>query len=93
MGRLVITHSSYIDGLIEVLKKVSKIKNIQTVTPGVLKKARGKSEHLRIKVSIKTIGGFKLIARKGSMTQEVFVITKVDQKELQKMIENVLKNH
>ena len=86
MARLVITHSTYIDGLVSWLKSLSKIKGIKTITPGVIKKTKGKSEQLKINVSTKIKGGFKLIARKGRLVQEVFLITEKNEEELRESI-------
>ena len=82
MGRVVLTHSTYIEGLIPILKKLSKVENIKTITPGVIKKTKGKSVQLNIRISTKIMGGYKLIARKGTSVQEVFVITTLDRSSL-----------
>ena len=82
MGRLVITHSTYIEGLVPWLKKLAAKEGIKTVTPGVIANGKGRSEMLVIRVTTKTIGGYKLIARKGKETQEIFVITKKDRDSL-----------
>ena len=83
MGRVVITHSTYIDGLIPVLKKLAKNNRIKTVTPAIISKVRGRSTKLVIRVSVMTIGGFKAIARKGQSAQEIFINTDMQMDELQ----------
>ena len=40
-----------------------------------------------IKVTIKTNEGFKLLARKGKLVQEVFIITSLEEKEIKEVIE------
>ena len=82
MGRLVITHSTYIQGLIPWLQNLAESKKIQTVTPGEIRTTKGRSENLKIRVSTSIQGGYKLIARKGRMVQEVFVITGLDKEDL-----------
>ena len=82
MGRIVITHSTYIEGLVDRLKMLAKDKDIQTITPGKISKAKGRRELLEIKVTTKTKGGHKLIARRGNSVQEVFVITQLDKESL-----------
>jgi len=86
LGRVVITHSTYIDGLIPVLKKLAANKNIKTVTPATISKAKGRSPKLIIRLSIKTISGFKAIARKGQSAQEIFISTDLGKDELKKLL-------
>ena len=86
MARLIITHSTYIDGLIPVLKKLANSSKIKSITPGVINKAKRRSEGLKIRVSIKTDKGFKLITRNGSQVQEVFIITNLNKEELDELI-------
>ncbi len=83
MGRVVKTHSTYIKGLIPWLSALSKYNDIQTITPAAIKKVRGKNHGLDIRISTRILGGFKAIARKGMTMQEVFIITKLDKKELE----------
>ncbi len=78
MGRLVITHSTYLEGLIPWLKALAREKTIKSVTPGSIQKVRGRSEQLQLRISRKTVSGYKLVARKGSSAQEVYVITESD---------------
>ena len=86
MGRLVITHSTYVEGLIPWLKLLAKDPEIQTITPGVISRVRGRSSDLPLRVSIPVTGGFKVLARKGTSAQEVFVVTQLDKDELLKRI-------
>ena len=87
MGRLVHTHSTYVKGLIELLKRLAKENGIYTITPGVISRVRGHKEKLKITITRETIGGYKLIARKGRSAQEVYITTKYDQDELREKIE------
>ena len=86
VGRVVITHSTYIDGLIPVLKKLAINKRIKTITPAIISKVRGRSSKLVIRVSVMTIGGFKAIARKGQSAQEIFINTDMQMDELQYLL-------
>ena len=88
LGRVVITHSTYVDGLIPWLKSLAKDRRIQTVTPAVINRVRGRSQTLQLRVSTPTRGGFKLMARKGSSVQEVFVVTELEQSQLQKVVDD-----
>ena len=86
MGRVVITHSTYIEGLIPVLKKLALHESIKTVTPAIISKVRGRSSKLTIRVSVITIGGYKAIARKGQSAQEIFITTDMNIDELRYLL-------
>ena len=86
MGRVVLTHSTYIKGLIEWAQKLSEHKSIKTITPGVIGKTRGISEKLNIRITRSFKGGYKLIARKGKTYQDLFITTKLDYYNLNKII-------
>ena len=88
MGRVVITHSTYVEGLIPWLKSLSREEAIQTITPAVIAKVKGRCQTLQLKVSVPIRGGFKLVARKGSSVQEVFVVTGLDRRALQAVVEH-----
>ena len=86
MGRVVLNHSTNIEGLIPVLKKLALNKSINMVTPAIISRVRGRSSHLVIRVSVKTINGYKAIARKGNTAQEVFISTNLSKDELKKLL-------
>ena len=86
MGRLVLNHSTNLEGLIPILQKLSLNINIKTITPGVISRVRGRSSKLIIRLSVKTINGYKAIARKGQTAQEVFISTELNKDELNKII-------
>jgi hypothetical protein len=85
-GRLVLNHSTHIPGLITVLQRLTGTAGISTIIPGRLYTAGGKEAKLALRVTVPTEGGFKLIARKGSQTQEVFVVTDLDAETLRAAI-------
>ena len=87
MGRLVLNHSTYIEGLIPVLQKVALDINIKMITPAAISRAKGRSSKLIIRLSVKTINGYKAIARKGKTAQEVFISTDLSKEELKKAID------
>ena len=91
MGRIVITHSTYIEGLIPILKKLASNEQIKTVTPASISKVRGRSSHLTIRISVSTINGYKAIARKGKTAQEVFISTEISKKDLECLISSYCK--
>ncbi len=86
MGRIVITHSTYIEGLIPILKKLASNERIKTITPATISKVRGRSSKLIIRISIDTISGFKAIARKGHSAQEIFISTDMNKDELKYLL-------
>ena len=87
MGRVVLNHSTHIDGLIPVLKKLALNNRVKTITPAIISRAKGKSSNLVIRVSIQTINGYKAIARKGKTAQEVFISTDLSKDELKELLE------
>ena len=86
MGRVVITHSTYLEGLIPLLRQLAKAEGIDTVTPAVISRVRGRSPSLRLRVSAPILGGYKLVARRGGSAQEVFVITAWSRETLQEYL-------
>ena len=87
LGRVVITHSTYVEGLIPWLKSLAGEKGIQTITPAVINRVRGRSQSLQLRVSTTIRGGYKLVARKGSSVQEVFIVTNLEESQLQSALE------
>ncbi len=91
MGRLVITHSTYLEGLIPLLRRLVRSPEIDTITPAVISRVRGRAPELRLRVSIPITGGWKLVARRGSSAQEVFVVTALDQASLETLIAETMR--
>ena len=90
MGRVVITHSTYVEGLIPLLRKLALHPQVDTVTPAVISRVRGRSQGLRLRISAPLIGGWKLVARRGSSAQEVFLTTNLDREALQSAVNDLL---
>jgi hypothetical protein len=89
MGRLVITHSTYLEGLIPLLKRLVEEVGIETVTPAVICRVRGRCVGLRLRISTPITGGFKLVARRGASAQEVFVVTDWERQRLQEHLDRL----
>lgn len=89
-GRLVWNHSTHLPGLIPILEKLVDCEGIGTITPGRIKTARGRCPHLKLRVSVPIRGGYKVIARQGKTVQEVFIITPLEQKQLEKAIASLI---
>ena len=86
LGRVVITHSTYVDGLLPWLRALSHETDIQTITPAVISRVRGRSPELQLRVSTPIQGGYKLVARKGTSVQEVFVVTSMSRPDLEQAV-------
>lgn len=91
MGRLVITHSTYVEGLIPVLRRLAAESAIDTVTPAVISRVRGRSAGLQLRLSTPITGGHKLMARRGTSAQEVFVVTALSREQLNIVLQKVLR--
>ena len=89
MGRVVITHSTYLEGLIPLLRQLARAEGIDTVTPAVISRVRGRSPGLRLRVSTPIRAGYKLVARRGGSAQEVFVITAWSREALQEHLDQL----
>ncbi|MBD2102302.1 DUF2103 domain-containing protein [Leptolyngbya sp. FACHB-261] len=89
-GRVVLNHSTHVPGLIPILHELARRDGIQTITPGVLSSARAQAPRLILRISTPIRGGFKLQARKGKTVQEVFVITRLSQVDLESAVAQVL---
>jgi hypothetical protein len=88
MGRLVITHSTYVEGLIPLLRRLAAEEGIDTVTPAVISRVRGRTPLLTLRISTAIRGGHKLVARRGNSAQEVFVVTGWPRQQLQDWLES-----
>ncbi len=93
MARLVLNHSTNIEGLIKWLRNLSKEKKIHTITPARLYKSKNNAERLSIRISRKTTEGYKLIARKGQLTQEIYLVTKEKEENIAKLISDTDPSH
>ena len=89
-GRLVLNHSTHVPGLIALLEKLTHYPGIQTITPGVIASVRSHSPHFKLKISVPIRGGYKAIARQGKTAQEVFVLTTLEQADLEAAIAQIM---
>jgi hypothetical protein len=72
------------------LKQLASHPLIDTVTPAVIGRVRGRSPGLRIRVSTPILGGFKLVARRGGSAQEVFVVGRCSRDDLESVLASLL---
>jgi hypothetical protein len=88
LSRVVLNHSTHIDGLIAVLKRIEH-SSVNTIVPGRLSRVVGGPEkRLTFRVSSSVVGGWRVIAQRGSQLQEVFCSgTALSQEELLRVLE------
>jgi len=89
-GRVVLNHSTHVPGLIPILERLARYTGVGTVTPGVIRQAKGHIPTLQLKLSVPILGGFKAIARRGRTVQEVFILTELSQEQLEWAIAQVI---
>ena len=70
----------------DLLKALSHETEIQTITPAVISRVRGRSPELQLRVSTPITGGYKLVARNGTSAQEVFVVTSMSRPDLEQAV-------
>jgi len=85
-GRVVMNHSTHIPGLINVLNRLVETDGVFTVVPGQLSKGKANAAGLVLRVQAPTDQGFRLVARKGTQIQEVFVVSDLEKETLEAAI-------
>ncbi|GJQ11318.1 hypothetical protein GpartN1_g3109.t1 [Galdieria partita] len=90
-ARIVVNHSTYIPGLIKALELLSEEPCVQTIVPGRLRNGKSRSPHLLLRVTTTTPTGFKLLARKGTTVQEVFIVTSAERQFIEELVNKVNK--
>lgn len=90
-ARIVVNHSTHIPGLIKTLEVLSQEPCVQTIVPGRLRNGKSRSPHLLLRVTTKTHTGFKLLARKGTTVQEVFIVTSAERQVIEGIVNKVNK--
>ena len=91
LARVVLNHSTHVEGLIGVLKTVP-FSACETLVPGRLKRVKGSGcgSVLTFRVSVPVSGGYRVLAQRGTSLQEVFATTKLSQEALQSALEAAL---
>ena len=89
-GRLVWNHATHLPGLIPILEKLIKYQGITTITPGRIRKTRSHIPKMKLRVSVPIRGGYKVIARQGKTVQEVFILSTLEQSELEQAIAKLI---
>jgi hypothetical protein len=88
-ARIVLNHSTHVPTLIVALEAVARAAGprISTLVPGRLSKCRGHTPLLTLAVTVPTRGGHRILARAGSLVQEVFATTPLDSAQLQEVLD------
>ncbi len=91
LARVVLNHSTHVEGLIAVLKAVPHAA-CETLVPGRLKRVVGSGQGscLTFRVSVPVPGGYRVLAQRGTSLQEVFATTKLSPEALQAALEAAL---
>ena len=89
-GRLVWNHSTHLPGLIPILEKLIECEGVSTITPGRIKQTRSHIPKMKLRVSVPIRGGYKVIARQGKTVQEVFILSTLEQSQLERAIADLL---
>jgi len=85
--KIVLNHSTHIPGLLPMLSRLIAMveqneHSVSTVVPGRVSQSNGRSVPLSFRVTTSVKGGWKIVARKSSMVQEVFFVTDASRIEL-----------
>ena len=88
-SRIVLNHSTHIEGLIDALARAGRARAAQVAAfvPGRLARTRGHAERLSLAVTVPVAGGPRVLARRGSLVQEVFVSTALGAPALQQLLD------
>ena len=87
-----LTHSTFIPGLVPLMEKLASHGDIHTIIPGRLAQTRGRVKSPTLDARVTTSlrgGGHKVLVRKGSTVQEVFVKGDLEKPELASTLERL----
>lgn len=82
-ARVTRNHSTICEGLPEVIEVLQRCEGIKTIVPGRIFTAKSSREHFSLRVAAQTGQGWRLTARRGQTVQEVFVVTDLDEEQIQ----------
>ena len=90
-ARLVLTHSTHVEGLIEALRRVPH-SDCSTLVPGRISfvKGSGKGGGLTLRVTVPVPGGHRVLAQRGTSLQEVFATTHLSKEALHTVLQSTL---
>lgn len=89
-GKLKIEHS-IIDGLRPGLESIlTDAAGIRSVIPGVIRPVRDARGKPTIRITVRTMNGWKAIALSAGARQELFISTALSKEELEKIVRDAL---
>jgi hypothetical protein len=91
LARVVLTHSTHVEGLVAALKAVPYAA-CETLVPGRIKTVSGSGTGgcLTLRVTVPVPGGFRVLAQRGTSLQEVFATTRLSKEELHAALQAAL---
>ncbi|GMH52004.1 hypothetical protein TrST_g8241 [Triparma strigata] len=91
---LVLNHSTHIPCLIPFLRRLLDEQSlIKKVVPGRLSRSRSSIDRFTVRVTSDSLGGFKCLAREGTLVQEVFFSTPLSREELEGILQEKRKDN
>ena len=90
-GKLKIEHS-IIDGVQEVLERLTANPEIRAIIPGVIRPVRDARGKIQIRITVPTQNGWKAIALSAGARQELFISTPWTKEQLAVAIEKALED-
>lgn len=78
-------HSTFAEGVLPALRAIQHEEGLVLLVPSRLATTRSHAEHFRLRVTIPTRQGWKLLARKGRQVQEVLVVTSVSRERMEEI--------
>ena len=73
--KIVLTHSTYLPGLIKFMGHLAKLDAVKKLIPGRINTVSASRDRFEFRVTTETQTGVKALARLNRSVQEVFVIT------------------
>ena len=91
-GKLKIEHS-IIDGVREMLETLlASNPEIRSVIPGVIRRVRDAKGEVTVRVTVRTLNGWKAIALSAGARQELFISADLSKEELERALERALEH-
>ena len=92
-GKLKVEHS-IIDGVRALLETLlADNPQIRSVIPGVIRPVRDAKGGVKMRVTVKTMNGWKAIALSAGARQELFISTALSKEELEKALDAAAERH
>mmetsp|Transcript_20147 Transcript_20147/g.55891 ORF Transcript_20147/g.55891 Transcript_20147/m.55891 type:complete len:95 (+) Transcript_20147:262-546(+) len=89
MSRLILNHSTFVEGLLPKLRRLAAEMQQGNIVPGVISVTRGRTEGLTLRLAAnqEAEGVYKLVCRKGKTVQEVRLVTRLPREKVLEALE------